>query len=538
MKRYIKSILLVGLSTLVLVNTSCIDEIEPTSVASEELIGRSAMATEGLLMGMPMYLNAYTDDGNHYKFGYGCMIHMRDVMTGDQIVTYSGYDWFSPWAGAQNQGKTYERPKYIYNYYYKLAQTANGLIAAVDTASAADGAKGNWAAACAYRALAYLDIARMYEFLPNDKVSSVNAEGNDVKGLTAPIVRETTTQEQARNNPRATHQQMFDFILEDLNNAEKYIELMDNDSKTLPHLDCVYGLKARLYMWNEQYDSAEVYARKSIDASKSKPMKRADALSTTTGFNDISKWMWGSSMTSEDDAVKTGIINWTSWMSNETTFGYASAGPFVSIDRALYDKISNSDWRKLMFKAPDGHPLFGQNTYLVDEAAINALPDYASLKFRPNEGNISDYKTGAASAFPLMRVEEMYFIEAEAAAHQDPARGASLVTAFMTANRDASYSCTATSKDAVVKEVVLQKRIELWGEGHTFFDIKRLNMSVTRAYPGTNVTDDNQLLNTTGRPAWMNFVISQDEEDNNNGVVNYNNPDPTGAYTPIAREKL
>lgn len=537
MKKYIKSALLLGLSTITLVTTSCINEVEPTDVASEEAIGRSAQATEGLLMGMPMYLNAASDD-NHFEFGYGCMIHMRDVMTGDQTVTYSGYDWFSPWAAASSLSKNYSRPSYVYRYYYKLAQTANGLIAAVDTASASEEVKGNWAAACAYRAMTYLDIARMYEFLPNDKTNKINADGNDVSGLTAPIVRETTTQEEARNNPRATRQQMFDFILADLDNAEKYIEGMENSSKTLPHLDAVYGLKARLYMWVEDYPNAEKYARLAINATKTKPMTSAQALSTTAGFNDISLWMWGSQMTSEDDAVKTGIINWTSWMSNETTFGYASAGPYVSIDRSLYDRISDSDWRKLLWKAPEGHTLFGLNPWLVDEGTAASLPDYASLKFRPNEGNMEDYKTGAASAFPLMRVEEMYFIEAEAAAHQDPARGASLVNAFMTTNRDASYNCAAGSVDAVVEEIVLQKRIELWGEGHTFFDIKRLNMSVTRAYPGTNVTDDNQLLNTNGRPAWMNFVISQSEEDNNKAVVGFNNPDPTSVYTPVDRSSL
>ena len=473
MKKYIKSALLLGLSTITLVTTSCINEVEPTDVASEEAIGRSAQATEGLLMGMPMYLNAASDD-NHFEFGYGCMIHMRDVMTGDQTVTYSGYDWFSPWAAASSLSKNYSRPSYVYRYYYKLAQTANGLIAAVDTASASEEVKGNWAAACAYRAMTYLDIARMYEFLPNDKTNKINADGNDVSGLTAPIVRETTTQEEARNNPRATRQQMFDFILADLDNAEKYIEGMENSSKTLPHLD----------------------------------------------------------------AVKTGIINWTSWMSNETTFGYASAGPYVSIDRSLYDRISDNDWRKLLWKAPEGHNLYGLNPWLVDEGTAASLPDYASLKFRPNEGNMEDYKTGAASAFPLMRVEEMYFIEAEAAAHQDPARGAELVTTFMTSYRDNTYSCATGSVDAVVEEIVLQKRIELWGEGHTFFDIKRLNMSVTRAYPGTNVTDDNQLLNTNGRPAWMNFVISQSEEDNNKAVVGFNNPDPTSVYTPVDRSSL
>lgn len=524
---------MVGVGSMALVNTSCIEEIEPTNVATTEQIGSNAKASEGLLFAMPQYLNAANDD-YHFQFGYGCMIHVRDVMTGDQPVSESGYDWFSPWAENVSMAKNLGRASYVYNYYYKLVQTANNLISAINPESAVEEALGNLGAAYAFRAMAYLDIARMYEFLPNDKFTGVNAEGNNVVGLTAPIVRETTTEEMARNNPRATHQQMYDFILEDLENAEKYIPNFENKGKTFPHLDAVYGLKARLYMWNEDYANAQAYARKAIDAAKDLgivPMTQAQCLDTKTGFNNINLWMWGSQQTSEDDAVKTGIINWTSWMSNETTFGYASAGPYVMISKSLYDRIGNNDFRKLMFKAPAGTPLFGKNSYLDEKEAEN-YPDYASLKFRPNEGEMKDYKTGAASAFPLMRVEEMYLIEAEAAAQQDPAQGASLINQFMRTYRDKTYNCSAATKEAVVEEIILQKRIELWGEGHTFFDIKRLNMPVVRYYTDTNYDDSNALLNTTTRPAWMNFVISQSEEDNNNAIAGWNNPDTSGCYEP------
>ncbi len=126
-------------------------------------------------------------------------------------------------------------------------------------------------------------------------------------------------------------------------------------------------------------------------------------LSTTSGFNDISCWMWGSQMQAEDAAVQSGILNWTSFMSPEALYGYASA-------------------------------------------------------------------------YPLMRVEEMYFIEAEAAAHLNAGEGKTLLESFMNTYRDESYVCENAD---VVDEVLLQKRIELWGEGTTFFDIKRLNLSVT-----------------------------------------------------------
>ena len=131
----------------------------------------------------------------------------------------------------------------------------------------------------------------------------------------------------------------------------------------------------------------------------------------------------------------------------------------------------------------------------------------------------------------MMRVEEMYLIEAEAAAHQDPARGKQLLESFVKTYRDASYTCKVSDKDAVVEEIVFHKRIELWGEGQAFFDLKRLNYSCTRGYEGTNHLDQ-QRFNSNGRPAWMNWVISANEEEGNVQVKEYNNPDPSDKYTP------
>ncbi len=131
-----------------------------------------------------------------------------------------------------------------------------------------------------------------------------------------------------------------------------------------------------------------------------------------------------------------------------------------------------------------------------------------------------------------MRVEEMYFIQAEAAAHMNPMQGLSLISSFMKTYRDPNYSCKAASTDALVEEIVFQKRVELWGEGQSFFDIKRLNMSVTRAYEGSNFSG-NSLMNTVGRPAWMNFVILKFEGDNNSAVTQWNNPDTDGCYPVI-----
>jgi hypothetical protein len=101
----------------------------------------------------------------------------------------------------------------------------------------------------AYRALAYLDMAQMFEFLPNEKLDTINLAGNNVHQLTVPIVTEETTEQAARNNPRATRVEMAEFILSDLDFAEELIAKHKIASKVIPHLDAVYGLKARYYMW-------------------------------------------------------------------------------------------------------------------------------------------------------------------------------------------------------------------------------------------------------------------------------------------------
>ena len=81
--------------------------------------------------------------------------------------------------------------------------------------------------------------------------------------------------------------------------------------------------------------------------------------------------------------------------------------------------------------------------------------------------------------------------------------------------RYATYSNTLAAAEAVVEEIIFQKRVELWGEGQTFFDIKRLNYSVERFYNGTNWDTSRNTFNTNGRPAWMNFAISNQEARNN-----------------------
>lgn len=544
MKLLNKYICGLGFGALMLTATSCVDETEPTKFANQSQVNASSAVTEALTYAMPMYFNNVDEDilkdyNWHAVFGYGSMAIIRDMQTNDRSIG-PNFNGHYLWAAA-DKSMDYDniRMKYIWSYYYGFVLTANKVLQAIDIKNCDDNQKGYYGTALAFRAMLYLDLARTYEFLPNDAINGKNDKGNDVTNLTVPIVSEATSEDDARKNPRATREEMFKFILSDLDKAEEYIKFSPfNGDQTFPHLDCVYGLKARLYMWVEDYANAAKYARLAIDEAANSGvdlMTEEECLNTKTGFNDISKWMWGTQMTSEDRAVTTGIINWTSWMTNEQTFGYAGVGGATCmIDAKLYSKISDTDFRKLEFVGPNG-PVEGQkfcstaayaNYGIYDFSAL--LDPYSSIKFRPNEGEADDYKTACATAIPVMRVEEMYLIEAEATAHTDAAKGKELLTAFMK-TRDPQYSFAGTSTQDVVDECFLQKRIELFGEGQIFFDYKRLNKPVDRTYENNNWPTTAQLKTTT-RPAWMNWPISINEVNNNAAVRDYNNPSCTDAY--------
>lgn len=533
-----KKILIYGLSLLLVMPlsftlTSCIDETYPTSGVTDEQVPPTEESAEALVLGMNNQFSKIWSSSYHWSIGYGALMIIRNIQSGELAFSSNGnnYNQWLNWYYDIYWGREYLTAQFMWQYQTGFVLAANNAIAATDTIAGTNSEKGLAGAAFAYRALMYLDMAREYEFLSNDKTQPLSPEGNDISGLTVPIVTEKTTEKESRNNPRAKKEDMFNFILKDLQAAEKFISMLTFPAsyKSVPRLDCVYGLYARLYMWMENYPEAEKYARLAIDESSSSPMTQSDALSTTSGFNDATKWMWGASYSSGNIS---NLLNWAAFMTSENTFGYSGplncggAGVLPQIASALYNKMNNSDWRKLMFQAPESSPLYGQNTYCDAEVGAN-LEDYTATKFRPAGGNVNDYTVANVTSFPIMRVEEMYFIEAEAAAHQDAQRGKALLESFML-SRDNKYTCRATDQDAIIEEIVTQKQIELWGEGQSWFDIKRLNYAVDKS--ASNNFGSRARFTTTTRPAWMNWAIVRSEESNNTGVQYYNNPNPAGHY--------
>ena len=105
------------------------------------------------------------------------------------------------------------------------------------------------------------------------------------------------------------------------------------------------------------------------------------------------------------------------------------------------------------------------------------------MKFAPYKDVI--YQEVNANDIPLLRIEEIYLILAEAKAMMgDVAGGAAMLNGFVSGYRDAAYNCTAATAEELVEEVWMQRRIELWGEGHSYFDLMRMKKGVDRRGAG------------------------------------------------------
>lgn len=524
--------------------TGCLEETIPTSGITEAALQTSPKAGEALLNAVPAQAKANFILGRtalHFDIGYPGMLHVRDVMTADMAieVSPSGYDWYESFEFLENMTYDYVYMQYVWNTYYRMILVANNAVNVFPAGTGDHVIDGYRGMSLAYRAGMYLELTQLYEWLPNAVTTSTNGDGQNIAGLTVPIVTNETSQQSAADNPRATHADMAKFILDDLNEAEKLLAAYRYDDIDLPNLEVVYGLKARYYMWeagytgdNSKYADAARYARMAIETGGHTPLTSEEWLSTTQGFNTAFKsWMWGFHYMSEDAAVRSGIINWPSWMANEALYGYANAEPFVKIGKELYDRMNNTDFRKLSYKAPQGSPLAGREP-IIYQNAYSGFSDYTSFKFRPGNGDIEDSNVGNVVSVPMMRVEEMYLIEAEATAQTNPTGGKELLETFVKTYRDSEYKCNATDIAGVVDACFQQKRIEFFGEGISFFDYKRLNKSVDRQYEGNNFKDGSR-FKTEGRPGWMNFVITRQETESNSAVASKNNPDFEGLYTSL-----
>ena len=517
--------------------TGCIDETFPESeTATQEQVGASPTALEASLRGIPAkmvegYL-VYGEQTHETDMAYPQLMLAQTEMMGDLFPGGDpGYDWYSAYnTCARDFG---ENTYYAYLPWFTLYQfikSANDVISSVDLESAetTEDLKGLAGQAYACRAFDYYMLMVLFE-----PVKNIYTDVSGVEGLTACIVTEKTTGEDSKNNPRVSHDEMVQFILSDLDIAEKCLDSgFKPSNKQMPSLAVVYGLKAKVYMWDEDYANAAKYARMAIDLATKNgavPMTAAEWEDPNGAFSVATAgWMWYLHYDAEN---MRNLANWTGWISPEAQWSYAQLY-LPCIDKSLYDKIASTDFRKNVFVNPARYDYYNYKTAMGSTWLNETAPDYCALKFRCVGGDCNDYATGGVSDVPVMRIEEMYLLEAEAVgASQGVQAGAALLNNFMQTYRDPAYNYSGSDLRKFQLEVLTQERIEFWGEGNAFPNAKRLKPDVIQNYNGTNAPADTYKINCKGiKPNW-NLCISVYEINSNRAIKNHNNPNPGQTVT-------
>ena len=535
--------ILTAVAAAAIMASSCIEETHSLAVATEDQV-----TLQTLIKGIPSAMMepgsaGYASSGQAWDFGIPAIHLATESMTGDLIVTGNiGYDWFQQWGTNDALGQEYAVCVLTWNTYYRWIAMCNDIIRKISTIDASEVTQTDrhyLGTAYTYRAYCYLDLVRLYEYKENKYT-----DGDGIVGLSVPLVTEESTEEQAKNNPRATADEIFEkVIFPDLEKAEELLSDYSPANRYAVSLALVYGLKARSYIDRatahedaDLYANAAEYARKAITSSSCTPLTQTEWEDPTNGFNNASSnnsWIWGLPLASENVAS---LFCFTAHMSNEQSWAAYGFAVGRGINKNLYNSIDRNDFRKHSWLDPD-RSSYEYKSCRQDSKTYFAesLADYVNIKFRPAGGECKISATGGAADHPMMRVEEMYFIEAEAKAHESLNEGISLLNAFMNNYRivGGGYDCAkkATSLKAFINELLLQKRIEFWGEGIVMFDLKRLDMSTKRGYVGTN-SPTSYRLNTDGRAPYWNFVISRGEVQNNKAIIGKNNPDPSGIIKP------
>lgn len=555
MKRFTKymMILLVALAS-----ASCIKEVLPVGGSqTQSQVSASPSAMKSMIKAVPAsmttsgtigYAGSY---GDHTDFGIPG-IHLRMEHMLEDLATMAEnpfYNRFYAYEMNEAQGYMYTSCAYFWDAYYTWIRLVNDVIVSikpvVEEAGDADDEEGIefrdiLGQAYAYRAMCYLDLARLY--IP--KKNKYTDVSDHILYKTVPIIDENTSLEQTKDNPRVQIDTMYTFIFSDLDKAEKLLNSAD-ETFSRPTLNAIYGMKARAYLELGYYDSelhpskemfkkAAEYARKVIDEGGFTPLTQAQWEDPVNGFNNAASnnaWIWGFSLVAEN---LNNLLTYVSHMSSEASWGYARYAQY-GVSARLYDQIPDTDFRKHSWLDPDKEEYYAYK-FAGSEAdkqkfltGMPAAKAYQSLKFRPAMGECSDYNIGNAADYCLMRIEEMYFIEAEAEAQLNGFEaGKKLLKEFMTDYRDKEYSRNPGSLEDFLTELLLQKRVEFWGEGILMFDYKRLNAGITRGYPGSNHAGIFK-LNTEGRSPQWNIVITRAEFQSNLGITTTdNNPDPSG----------
>lgn len=452
-----------------------------------------------------------TQQGN-YGQGY-CGMSTILVRLGE----ICGNDWHMEFLGGYNSAnmklcinENAAFSGYAWWFLYNVVANANRVLSTIDEAEGDASLRALYKAqALTYRAYGYSYLVQIFckRWMDSDNGAS--------DGVVLRLDASTGPQE------LATLAKCYEQIYQDCDDAvalfkESGLKVTDF---YLPSINMAYGVKARAALAREDWETAAAAANKAREGYS--PMSQDEFAAGFCNAND--EWIYGGYGSAEENMWYYSFGTYHGYNGYVATMGYNVVG-----NRELVDQFNDSDVRKSLFLHqnlfPEDRFVYGKTVGAMGAASTDLRTKMAKY-MQTLPGFMALYnKTGTAPTKPsiynqlkfgvfdlpgisqqcFMRAAEMYLIEAEALCKQatpDEAAARDLLDKINSA-RDDGYTASSASGQDLIDEILLTRRMELWGEGFSWFDLKRLGASISRKTYA--VTGDVECPGTFGRQFAVN----------------------------------
>jgi starch-binding outer membrane protein, SusD/RagB family len=426
---------------------------------------------------------SYFRDGENgeIEFGIKAVDLGMDLRSNDMDMSRS--TWYGAYHRYDNVVLTSGDNDFMWEFFYKIINNANGIINTIPD-DAPEVALNFKYKSYAYRAIAYFYLIRIYQHTKaDDSTIAIPIDFGDFVG-----------------QPKSTVGEVKKLIIDDLNLAYNGLKNYNRASKEEVDANVVAAYLARYHLTYENWTEAEKYAdiAMKVGSIESDVQHGFDELS-------LSEVIWGAEVTDATSEVYQTFFSHISQIND----GYSGWNHFKTGNSNLVDAIPPTDKRALWFADRD----YPSGVIIVPDTweHYNRTPKYTSLKFiaQPGPGVfIGDYI--------YLRNTEFYLTKAEALARQTKFGEAQQVLFDLNSVRDPNYTLSSNTGQNLINEILLYRRIELWGDGVGSFDMARNSIGLNRKDGRVNLVQPGADLVIPALDSRMIFQIPLREVDASN----------------------
>jgi hypothetical protein len=412
----------------------------------------------------------------------------RDAKGEDMVMAFPTFYVFD--YQNDNREPNYRRTIFTWEFPYENINQLNILLKGVEgSATIVEADKKLLSAeAKALRAWFYFELIREFQFpITRDP---------DAPGV--PLYTEPTSVAN-KGKPRGTVRETYDLINSDIEYAVQNIGSSRN-LKSQVNSNVAWGMAARIYLEQGRWEDAR------NAAGQARQGYALDPSGYHNNYDDISspEVIWGFQQTTANGGQSL-YYGTLSSMFEQTGTGYD--GFYIS--EKLVNSFSLTDVRNTFFEynAPGAPDHYATNKFGVDDP---------SLQVTLLNGETVPQKTmHLDESIMMMRVAEMYLIEAECSARLN-APGAGDLLFAVQSDRDPAAARSGNTVAALISEILQERRKELYGElGIDWLDAKRLQLPIDRS--GSNHEAPNDYVIPANDPRF-NLKIPQKEIDSNDFI--------------------